>query len=633
TDALANPYFGHADDLTDNTSLADLIVDLNAAISNALDQAGYDHDLVVASIAQGNQIALTLKSGAAQTSLRLVQTDLGNNNILDAGFRTLQLDTTSHLGDFYVDQTATSAAGAVSVSLVEPTTITGLVIVPATGRLNADATLELQIGNVSELIAVTKAATAGNVDRAGLVANVQAAINVAFSGTGKSATASLDAQNHLVLTSADPLAILSANTQAATVLGMANNHAVYNFLGIDLGQGALSESVELTARLNPAAAVAGLVPLSKVIVQGATVIADTSLGGTYRLASGASFTVTVGGTPTVVTVAPMSGNAGLVGASAVTLSAGQLAGTATFDLIVGGTTASVTLVAKDYSVLPDPVAGLLSDLQVAVKAALQTAALDINAVTVSLVPDAVTGSDLRFDSAKSLSVANANASAQTALGLAATASQVIGGAAVTGDPQTAFTSLTGTAALPASGVLASGAMFTLTVLSTPIKVTVPAGNYATAAGLAAAVDSALATAVAAAIVVNPALTGLTITAAANGSSILVLTSSLSFRVAALNTAAGGTLHLLASRPTYQLASDAAFHLRVGAGEFDVTVTAASTAGNASAEDLRADVAAAVTTAMGAGLVDVRLDAKGRLIFTAWQELTLSVRDPNGLAAA
>ena len=56
-DGQANPYFGHSDDLTDNTSLADLVDDLNAAISNALDQAGYDHDLVVASAYGDGQIA------------------------------------------------------------------------------------------------------------------------------------------------------------------------------------------------------------------------------------------------------------------------------------------------------------------------------------------------------------------------------------------------------------------------------------------------------------------------------------------------------------------------------------------------------------------------------------------------
>ncbi len=639
-----NPYFGHSDDLTDNENQGDplqysnLIDDLNAAISYALDQAGYDYDLVVASMYQDNQIALTLKSGATQTSLRLVQTDPANSNILDAGFRSLQLDTTSHLGDFYVDQAATSAAGSVTVTLVEPTTIAGLVILPPSGKLNADATFSLKIGNVTEPVTITKAATAANINPAALVASVQLALNTAFSGTGKSATASLDGDNHLVITSADTLAILSANTVAANILGMANNHAVYNFLGIDLGQGALSETVELTAQLNPANAVAGLVPMSKVIVQAATVIADTSLGGTYRLAEGASFTVTVGGVDTVITIDPMAGNAGLVGTAAVTLAAGHLAGAATFDLIVGGTTASVTLPAKDYSALANPVSGLLSDLQVAVKAALQTAGLATSSVTVSLVADAASGSDLRFDSAKSLSVANANASAQTALGLAATASQVIGGAAITGDPQNVFATLTGTKALPAGGVLSATGMFTLTVQSIPIKVTVPAGNYAGAAGLASAVNTALASSVAAAIIANPVLAGLAITAAADGSSHLVLTSNQSFRMAALNSSARDPLGLVTSLPTYQLASDASFHLRVGTDELDVTVAFGDTTGNGSAEDLRADVAAAVSAALAAHLppaaaVSVRLDANGRLIFTSAQELTLSVRDPNGLAVS
>ena len=508
---------------------------------------------------------------------------------------------------------------------------------PGSGQLNADATFQLSVGGESKSVTVAAADTSDNVDTAGLVANVQDAIDTAFAGTGKSVTVSLDADEHLVLTSADTLAIDSANTVAASVLGIVNNHAAYNFLGIDLGKGALTESVELTAELNAAAAIGGLVPLSKVIVRGATVVGDTSLGGTYRLANGASFTLTVGGVPTVVTVDPMAGNAGLIGTGAVTLTGGALTDAATFDLVVDGTVCSVSLPAKDYSGLADPVSGLLSDLQVAVKAALQTAGLAGDAVVVTLAPDAVSGSDLRFDSLSELSITNANASAQSALGLAATASQVVGEAEITGDTQTNFTTLTGTTALAADGVLAATSQFTLSVQSIPFKVTVAAGDYGNAAGLAGAVNSALASAVTDAVAANPALAGLSVTAALDGTDRLVLTSNQSFSVAGLNAAARDELGLVAATPTYKLASDATFHLRVGTHELDVIVPAAITADNTSADDLRQDIATAVAASLAAqtlaaGLITVRLDSKNRLIFTSADELTLSVRDPGGLAA-
>ena len=74
------------------------------------------------------KLRLTLKSGAPQTSLRIVQTDPVNENILDAGFRALQLDTTLDMAfTFGIDLTQDLTSGEAFFIQVASMTATGSV--------------------------------------------------------------------------------------------------------------------------------------------------------------------------------------------------------------------------------------------------------------------------------------------------------------------------------------------------------------------------------------------------------------------------------------------------------------------------------------------------------------------------
>jgi Ca2+-binding RTX toxin-like protein len=670
-------------DTADNASLEDLVDDLQAALEQALGNAALPTDLVTAETA-------TVKVGAAYQRRVALVSDRGltvGAGAEELGFTAGQSQAPASPGPVVTAEGVlnTPATGRILGAnlafdlVLDDGAPVAVVIGPSTGPgdaaenltnnvtaadLAADINAALVDAGLGALVEAVQAQDSGGTPINGVTIRFKAGaagtmLSLLADRTDPAVTelGFLPGQYDVADDLGGFFFDASSTVTAALDMEVQVNEAMagrYGFLGVDFDEAAMRATMTLTASLNPARAPGGHIPVDDLQVRPAIIIGGAEPDAAMRVRQDAAFTLTPEGeAPVVVTAASLS-NSVLVSA-ATNAPAGQLSGNAFFDLAVGGRTVTVTvyrtLPDNDGDGLPDPARQTgtdnnrtLEQLALDVAGAIRDA-LEADGVSAqdaaSMVTVTLEGNRLVLASRYPLTVSGPNGVGVAELGLAGVSYQFRATAGLTGDVLPPDTFVTADAALPANGQPAADATLWLRVGRTNITVTVlrqadadlsarqdgTAGN-ATRQNLVDDVQDALADALEKASLATDL-----VTASLVGDQ-LRLDSAQRISVRAMNKEAAASLHLVIVNmsPSYALSGDAHFALAIGnRAALPVTVTAAATAGNASAADLLADVQAALAAALtGAGLaanlVTANLGAGGQLVLTSAEHLSVGITD-------
>ena len=663
-----------------NGNLDALIRDINDALEAALDDAGLETDLIIASIKR--------ETANGVVTARKIQ--LVSDRTLTINFVTDGTNTAPTLG--FTNGQSESPDTETAVGGVTVLTALSTVTTPATGRVTGDEfafrliigdsdPIEVIVGDVgSENIAT-------NTDLDDLLADLNAALATALTGAGFAADLVVATRegNQIKLTldesagetslrvfadSSDPFIselgfrngqvdfalandgfffaddAVIAGTVDLSLKDPTNSTGIFGFLGLDIDESkaALQGNLSVATGFNPDRAVGGRIALDDLIVQPAVIIGTLGPTDAFRVAADATFIVTIEGeSPISVTVPTLTNSIvqGSAGTKLASGNSGQLSDDAQFTITIGPDTFNVTLIANRNDVQPGSRQNgtnlnqtpeqLLAD----VKAAIEDASGLDSAELAALVTITLVDGKLQFASRKPIEITatDPNNVAANELGLGTTAHQVTGEVNMTGNQQPGAQVITTTNAVSANK-LASNGIFVLRVGAKNLNVTVNSSDTTSNgsfADLAADVETAVNFALG-----NAGLAASLVTVSLNGSNQLVFTSSdvnTTLAIRSLNNEAQSKMGLVRTpiSSTFDLSSDATFTIFIGSDVVSVTVPVSD---NATVQDLLADVQAAVTQAFNDALLNpnrITVDlfttggdtTKGKLRFSSAELITIS----------